>query len=165
MKTAAYILLGLMVSLLLGFFIVPIDLTTERLMYIEAKPAEVYPHLVDVSRWDAWESWQTEPIGDTTVGVGAMRSWPDGGVLKIDNAERDIRLHYTVEQLSREESGNIEINPHQTKDGTVVVWTHFSQTGYSPGARLAGWSKRSAFALKLDEALVGLKDTVEGKGK
>ncbi|MEL6349097.1 MAG: SRPBCC family protein [Myxococcota bacterium] len=165
MKTIVYIVAGLLVSLLLGSFIVPTDLTTERVMYVEATPAEIYPHLVDLQKWDRWEPWDTDPVGAKTRGEGARRGWPGGGVLVLDNAERDIRLQYIVEQRDPIESGNIELTPHRTKEGTVVVWTHFSETGYFPAARIAGWSQRATLALQIDDALTQLKQTVEGPEK
>ena len=150
---------GALLSLMLGFFIIPTEQTIERATLIAADSSAIYPHLVDLAAWDDWEPWETDVVGSPTVGAGARRGWPDGAVLRVEEAERDIAVRYILEQSPQPASGAIELKTH--KDGTVVVWTHHTQTGYSPGARLAGWTARAKLALEIDDALAGLKATAE----
>jgi hypothetical protein len=152
--------LGMVFSLMLGFFLIPIDLTIERAILVEADPEDVYPLIVDLQRWDSWDPWDTAVLGEPTRGAGAQREWPAGGVLKIDDAEQDIRVHYTVSPAPMPTNGSLELL-HDEK-GTAVVWTHYTQTGYLPSDRLAGWVARAELALELDKALELLKAEVEG---
>lgn len=154
---------GTLLSLMLGFFIIPTDLTIERALLVPVDSDEVYPHLVDLAAWESWEPWETAVVGAPSVGVGARRGWPDGGVLRVEDVERDIVVRYIIETGTGREmqpaSGAIELKTHA--DGTVVVWTHHSQTGYLPSERLAGWTARAALALQIDTALANLKRVAE----
>ena len=159
LKVLGAIGFGLIVSLMLGFFIIPTDLTIERAVLVDASPEEIYPHIEDLSRWDSWDPWGTQVQGEPTRGEGARRTWSRGGVLHVEDAEQDIRLMYTVDGAPVPTSGSLELL--NDDEGTVVVWTHYTQTGYMPSARLAGWAARSELALEMDEALGLLKADIE----
>lgn len=159
LKVLGAIGFGLIVSLMLGFFIIPTDLTIERAVLVDASPEEIYPHIVDLQQWDRWDPWQTQVQGTPTKGEGAGRTWARGGVLRVDDAEQDIRLMYTIEGAAVPTSGSLELL--NDDEGTVVVWTHYTQTGYMPSDRLAGWAARSELALEMDEALGLLKADIE----
>jgi hypothetical protein len=150
---------GFFISLMLGFFIIPIDMTIERAVLVEATPEEIYPHIVDLQRWDAWNPWDVAVLGEPTRGEGARLEWPRGGMLRIEDVEQDIRMHYIIDAVDLPTSGSLELL--NDAKGTVIVWTHYTQTGYLPSARLAAWVARAELALEMDEGLNMLKSSVE----
>lgn len=159
-KVWAMTAFGVFLSLALGFFIIPTKLTIERAVLVDASPQAIYPHIVDLSAWEAWDPWRVEGVGVPGKGVGAQRPWPHGGTLHVQDVEQDIRIQYTIDESARPSNGTIELL--NDDGGTVVVWTHYTQTGYLPQQRLSGWVDRSALALEMDDALSMLKAGIEG---
>ena len=54
--------------------------------------------------------------------------------MRVDDVERDILVQYTVEQAEFPGNGTITLQEHEGK--TAAIWTHHTQTGFSPSARL-----------------------------
>jgi len=160
-KVIGGVVFGLFVSLALGFFIIPTDMTIERAVLVDADPEDIYPLMVDLEKWDRWDPWDVAVLGEPTRGEGARREWPGGGVLQVEDAEQDIRLRYIVQSAPTPTNGSLELL--NDKNGTVIVWTHYTQTGYLPSARLSGWAARSELALEMDDALGMLKALVEDR--
>ena len=80
-------------------------------------------------------------------------------MLRVEDVEQDIRMHYIIDAVDLPTSGSLELL--NDAKGTVIVWTHYTQTGYLPSARLAAWVARAELALEMDEGLGMLKSAVE----
>jgi hypothetical protein len=81
--------IGLAVLVLLAiqvFFFLPGYFEVSRSVSINAPAPAVYPMLADLARWNEWDPWLaaapngTITLSETTVGVGATRSWSGEGM-------------------------------------------------------------------------------------
>lgn len=94
---------AVLVTLMLIGLVLPGTWTAEASLRIEAAPAEVFPFLNDLSRWDGWTNWGDidSELSDPSGGVGASRSWDDpdfgsGSVTIIDSGSPTF-VRYEVE--------------------------------------------------------------------
>jgi hypothetical protein len=158
MKMIGIIVLGLLVSLMVGSFILPTELNIERAVLVQAEPEALYPAISDLSKWNDWEPWGTGTTSEQTTGVGATRGWPGGGELVLSELKAD-EVHYQIHNLPVPASGFLALQT--VEGGTAVVWVHQSQTGYGPISRISGWAARGALAQELDEGLARLKASAE----
>ena len=157
MQTIGFILGGLLVSLVVGSFILPTELNIERAVLVNAQPEDLYDDISDLSKWNDWEPFGTGTTSEQTTGVGATRGWP-GGQLVLSELKED-EVHYQVHDLPMPTTGFLALQ--EVDEGTAVVWVHQSQTGYGPIARISGWAARGKLAVKLDEGLNTLKANAE----
>jgi len=145
------VVLTITLALSLGLFVLPTDLHIEQSVEIEADPAEVWPHLVDLGRWNDWDPWQLGTTGTNRTGVGATRDWPGAGQLTISEVEPMEVIRYTISGLGTPAEGELLIEA--TENGLLLTWSHYSWTEFGPIARLAGWQARGETSLKMVEGL------------
>ena len=79
LKKAISGLLGVLVLIFVGGFILPSKIHVERHIYINATPAEIFPIVSDLADWQTWSPWaKLDPDMNFSVtgsGVGQMMQW------------------------------------------------------------------------------------------
>ena len=94
---------AVLVTLMLIGLVLPGTWTAEASIQIEAAPAEVFPFLNDLSRWDTWTNWGEidSQLSDPSRGVGASRAWDDpnfgAGSVTITGSGSPTFVRYEVE--------------------------------------------------------------------
>ncbi len=94
---------AVLVTLMLIGLLLPGSWTAEASIEIEAAPAEVFPYLNDLSRWDGWTNWGNidSELSDPSRGVGASRRWDDpnfgSGSVTITGSGSPTFVRYEVE--------------------------------------------------------------------
>lgn len=94
---------AVLVTLMLIGLVLPGTWAAEASIEIEAAPAEVFPFLNDLSRWDAWTNWGEidSELSDPPRGVGASRAWNDAnlgsGSVTITGSGSPTFVRYEVE--------------------------------------------------------------------
>ena len=94
---------AVLVILMLIGLVLPGTWTAEASIRIEATPAEVFPILSDLGRWDRWTNWGEidSELSDPSRGVGATRAWDDptfgSGSVTITNIGSPTLVRYEVE--------------------------------------------------------------------
>ncbi len=94
---------AVLVTVMLIGLVLPGTWTAEASIQIEASPAEVFPFLNDLSRWDRWTTWGDidSELSDPSRGVGASRAWDDSnfgsGSVTIIGSASPTFVRYEVE--------------------------------------------------------------------
>lgn len=114
-----------------GGLALPADYEVERSLRIEAEPAVVFDHIVDVYKMQAWSPWKAKDpsmeitYGDPRRGVGAWYSWkgPDSGEGKytITSADAGKALTSRIEFVGMGESEGFW-RLEQDGEGTLATW-------------------------------------------
>lgn len=120
--------------------------TLTRDITINARPADVYVHLDDLRRWQAWSPWaRLDPKAKMTyseppTGAGAFMDWEGNrrmGAGRMTVLERDpgrelrYRLEFRRPMRDRAEA-NFELKA--AGDGTRVYWT--MSGAHNPAGRI-----------------------------
>lgn len=112
----------------------PSEYTVTRTGTIDAPPSEVFPHVNDLSKWQAWSPWaERDPnakewYSGPDAGEGAVAHW-DGndevgaGSMTITQSKPDelIELELTFIR-PMEGTADVEFNFSPQGDGTEVAW-------------------------------------------
>jgi hypothetical protein len=149
--------------------------TVERTRHIDAPPAAVLGHLVDLRRWEAWSPWedldpdQRRTYGGPATGVGAWYEWEGNrkagkGRMEIIAADGStVRLDLQFLRPFRSHSNTIfDLQPDG--DGTLVTW---SMVGPNTGMmKLMGLftSMDAVIGPDFEEGLRRLGERAEGTG-
>ena len=126
-----------LVALLLIGFILPGTWSAEASIQIEAAPAEVFPYLNDLSRWDTWTNWGDieSELSDPPRSVGASRSWDDPnfgtGSVTITSSSAPTLVRYEVEVEGRA-SVNGELRIEALGGMSRVTWREEGDLGRNP---------------------------------
>jgi hypothetical protein len=183
MRTVAKIL-GAVAALLILFLLVGLVLpgswTAEESVVIDAPPAEVFPWVNSVSRWEAWTNpWPEGQSKGPDEGVGAVRSWNDPvfgtGSFTITRSEppRTVGYEVLVEGSMRWE-GRLELAalPRAGADAaapagglggrTRVTWSESGDFGRNPLMGYMARMMRTSQGEELARGLDRLRELVEG---
>ncbi len=73
---------AILVTVMLIGLVLPGTWSAEASIQIEASPAEVFPYLNDLGRWDRWTNWGEidSELSSPSQGAGASRTWDDPGL-------------------------------------------------------------------------------------
>jgi len=104
-KTAAVVLVILIVTVaVIGLFL-PAKYSVERSIVINAAPEKVHKYVGDLKKWDEWTPWKEEDpsivvtLGEKTSGAGASQSWVGDsgtGALTITESSPDSGIKYDL---------------------------------------------------------------------
>jgi len=104
-KTAAVVLIILIVTVaVIGLFL-PAKYSVERSIVINAAPEKVHKYVGDLKKWDEWTPWKEEDpsivvtLGEKTSGAGASQSWVGDsgtGALTITESSPDSGIKYDL---------------------------------------------------------------------
>jgi hypothetical protein len=150
---------AVLVTLMLIGFLLPGTWSAEASIEIEAAPAEIFPYLNDLSRWDTWTNWGDieSELSDVARGVGASRRWDDpnfgsGSVtITSSTAARLVRYEVDVEG-GASVSGELRI---ETLGGmSRVTWREEGDLGRNP---LMGYVARNMSESQGEQLAEGLE--------
>ena len=169
-----------LVVLIAGFAVVvalqPSDFKVERTATIDAPAAEVFPHVNDLHKWDAWSPWaKLDPeakvafegpeagkdaamswAGNSAVGAGQMtivESRPDDVVsLKVD----------FTEPMEGTSTSEFAFKPEG--QSTSVTWTMASRHDFIGKAMCLIMNGKKMIGDEMDKGLTQLKSVAE-RGK
>lgn len=134
--TATWILivLGLMAALLMVAALRPNVFSVSRAITIAAKPEQVFVHINELKRWEAWSPWarmdpqmQKEYSGPA-AGVGAAQAWNGNrkvgaGRMEILDSQPPSRIAIQLEFLRPFKARNLATFELSGQDGaTRVTW-------------------------------------------
>ncbi len=128
---------AVLVTLMLIGVVLPGTWTAEASIQIEAAPAEVFPFLNDLSRWDMWTNWGEidSELSDPSRGVGASRVWDDpnfgSGSVTITGSGPPTFVRYEVEvEGGASVTGELRIQALGEK--SRVTWREEGDFGRNP---------------------------------
>jgi hypothetical protein len=128
---------AVLVTLMLIGLVLPGTWTAEASLRIEAAPAEVFPFLNDLSRWDRWTNWGDidSELSDPSRGVGASRSWDDpdfgSGSVTITDSGSPTFVRYEVE-VEGGASVTGELRIESLGAASRVTWREDGDFGRNP---------------------------------
>ncbi len=108
--------------------------TVSRSATIDAPPEQVYAHIVDLRKMEAWSPWEkmdpnmTKTYSGAESGVGARYSWAGNrkvgeGSMEITDVKENSKVEMALEFLKPFKASNttsLELTPDG--DGTRVTW-------------------------------------------
>lgn len=171
LKTAAVVLIILVVTIaVIGLFL-PAQYSVERSIVINAPPEKVNSYLEDLKKWDKWAPWKEEDpsivvtLGEKTSGVGASQSWVGGsgtGALTITESLPDSGIKYDLlfDGGTYECRGSIKY--YGLKDGnTRVTWAMSGDMGKSLTSGYFALLMDTMVGNMFEKGLKNLKNVVE----
>lgn len=171
-KTAAAVLVILIVTIaVIGLFL-PARYTVERSIVIDAAPGEIHEYVGNLKRWDEWAPWKEEDpsivvtLGEKTSGQGASQSWVGDsgtGALTITASSPDSGIEYDLlfDGGTYECKSSIEYD--RLPDGhTKVTWEMSGDMGESLASGYFALLMGTTVGSMFDKGLSNLKSRVEG---
>ena len=147
------VMMGILVSVVLGVFILPRDVKSTRWMEVDASSEVVWSQVYPMASWSAWNIWGKE-------GVAESQPFWRGQALQITEVDLEKKVvKYSV--VGQNASGLIALD--QQPDQLWIQWEHEYEAGYMPWARLSDWAARSELALELDQALKSIRQVSEAE--
>jgi hypothetical protein len=156
-------------------FFMPTTWEVTRQREIAAPAAAIYPHLVDLRRWNVWSPWQETAYpglvfhyAGPASGVGAEVSWDSkatgDGSLRIVGAEAPwkVRVARTVQKGKIRSLDTIRLEP-RAGGRTLVTWEDRGDLGRTLLGRLSLSLVEELMAKDLERALGGLAAAAEGR--
>ena len=132
----------------------------EQTFEFQQEPADLFPFLSDLARWEAWTVWSDfeSVVSDPSAGPGATRHWDDAnyGEGRVELVEvvplTLVRYRVEIEQGSAWVNGEIVLS--KTAVGTRVTWSESGDFGWNP---LMGFMARRMPASQRMQMLEGLE--------
>ncbi|MEM1235846.1 MAG: SRPBCC family protein [Pseudomonadota bacterium] len=165
-------LLGLVVLVALGSFLLPRVVTVERTVTIDAPASSVFPLVNSMQRTVEWSPWlEKDPNVVNTFsgpdsGVGNKMAWasdqPDVGngtqeiVESVENQKVTTALDFGAQGLA-----TAEFLLNDSGTGTDVTWTLITDTGFNPMARIFGTMLDGFIGPDYEKGLANLKAVAE----
>ncbi|MGA7117316.1 MAG: SRPBCC family protein [Hyphomicrobium sp.] len=142
LRTILLVLAAALAALLVWVGMKPATYRVERSAVINAAPAEVYGHVYDLAKWEAWSPWaKLDPNSKVTFegptsGPGAIIRWAGNekvgrGAMAITEAKPaeaiTIRLDF-VEPMEGTSTVGFQFQPKD--QATEVVWSMSGDQGF-----------------------------------
>ncbi|MEW6146284.1 MAG: SRPBCC family protein [Thermodesulfobacteriota bacterium] len=173
-KTAAVVLIILVVTIaVIGLFL-PARYSVERSVEINASPGEIHEYVGDLKKWDDWSPWKEEDpsivvtLGEKTSGVGASQSWvgeSGTGALTITESSPDKGIEYDLlfDGGTYECVGSMKYD--RLPDGdTKVTWVMSGDMGKSLASGYFALLMDTMVGGMFEKGLSNLKKAVEKGG-
>ncbi len=170
-KTAAVVLVILIVTIaVIGLFL-PAQYSVERSMVVHATPEKVHGYVGDLKKWDAWAPWKEEDpsilvtLGEKTSGVGASQSWVGDsgtGALTVTESSPESGIEYDLlfDGGTYECRGSIKY--YGMADGdTRVTWAMSGDMGKSLASGYFALLMDTMVGNMFEKGLKNLKNAVE----
>ena len=141
LKKALFSAISVLALLCLVGFMLPSDYKVERSITIDAPSSSIFPHLVDLKKWQDWGVWfkrdpnmSFEYSGEESA-VGMTSRWisktQGNGEITIIAIETNKRLIYSVNFPDMPASTG-EFVLTQVEGGTQVLWMDYGDVGMNP---------------------------------
>jgi Polyketide cyclase / dehydrase and lipid transport len=170
-------ILLVLVALLAVFLIVvalqPSDYRVERTTTIAASPAQVFPHVNNLHKWEAWSPWaKIDPDAKVTfegpeAGNGAVMTW-DGddnvgaGKMTLVESDPDKAVKIKVTFTRPFEGGtNSDFSFTPKGDQTEVAWAMHGTHNFMEKAFCLVFNGVNMMSNDIDKGLAQLKSVVE----
>ena len=120
----------------------PDSFVITRSATIPAPPAQVFPHVNDLRKWQAWSPWARldpnakETISDPSVGQGASFAWAGNndigeGKMTITDSKPNEQILIDLEFIRPFAGTNLTEFTFEPKgDQTLVTWTMSGKNGF-----------------------------------
>lgn len=170
------IALGLvvLVAAVLGFAATrPDTLRVERTARIQAPPAAVYPHLVDLRGWTSWSPYEKldpgmrRTFGGSPQGEGATYAWSGNakagaGVMRITEARTDARVVLALDfEKPFKASNTAKFTLAPDGDGTRVTWAMHGPMHFASKVMCLFLDMDSLLGKDFEAGLAALKEKAE----
>ncbi len=181
-KTIGFALLGIIVALLgivavvLGVdSFLPVEYHVERSITINAPASEIFPHVNDFHKWEAWSPWlKIDPDAKITyegpeAGKGAIFRWKGNdkageGSMTILASEPNERIKIKLEFLKPfEGSAETDLTFKEENQKTVVTWSISGDQDLLGKTFHVFLDRDKMIAENYDEGLASMKAVVEAK--
>ncbi|KAA9346082.1 SRPBCC family protein [Adhaeribacter soli] len=155
-------------------YLLPSDFKIEKSTFIQAKPAQVFASLNNLSAWEKWSAWNQH--ADPTLsnfyqgpvsGVGSAFSWKSGksgeGRIVITANEPDKKIEFQFYPEGKLQAhGQFILEP--VEKGTRLTWI---STGILPDYtdRVKGVFLKRKLDAEFEKGLSGLKELLEPQAK
>lgn len=169
-RILGYLIVAAVCLVLFGFAL-PETYRVERSITIDAEPADVYPWLVDMQRWEKWGVWyQNDPnvvvsYSSVNKAIGATSSWRSeelgSGTIEIIALVHQKQVVYEVKFNDLERISTGEFSLRKTNSGTLVVWTDQGRIGNNPIDRYLVMLAEKQLSEDFELGLDNLKTLVE----
>jgi Polyketide cyclase / dehydrase and lipid transport len=170
-KTAAVVLIILIVTIaVIGLFL-PARYSVERSIVMSAAPDKVYKYVGDIKKWDEWAPWKEEDpsmvvtLGEKTSGVGASQSWVGDsgtGALTITESSPDSGIKYDLLFGGGAYECKGSISYYRMTDGdTRVTWAMSGDMGKSLASGYFALLMDTMVGDMFEKGLKNLKNVVE----
>ena len=174
-----FVLLALVI--IIGAFAIfvamqPSDFRVTRSETIAAPPADVFPHVNDLHKWEAWSPWaKRDPDAKNTyagaeAGEGAVFEW-DGnddigaGRMTIAESRPAEYIKIDLDFLRPFEASNTsEFTFEPQGDQTVVTWSVYGPQGFIEKAVGLFIDFDEMLGNDFEAGLASMKSVVEGQG-
>jgi hypothetical protein len=163
--------------LILAFVVVvalqPSEFRVERTAAIAAPPAEVFPHVNDFHKWEAWSPWaKLDPNAKLAFdgppeGTGTIMSWAgndkvgEGKMTMTESAPNDLAKIKVDFVKPFEGSVDSAFGFKPEGDRTQVTWTMTGHHNFIEKAFCLVMSGTKMMADDMDKGLAQLKSVVE----
>jgi hypothetical protein len=109
--------------------------TVSRSTTIDAAPAAVYPHLIDLRKWSTWSPWEemdpnmSKTYSGAESGIGSKYAWSGNrkvgeGTMEITDAKQDAQVDIALEFLKPFRASNTSsLRLQPAGGGTEVTWS------------------------------------------
>jgi hypothetical protein len=160
------------VFVVVGLLILPASVHVERSAVVEASPAEVYPLIASLERFNEWSPWaDLDPaaVYDFTgpaAGIGARMTWrsdkPEVGagsqevIAATENREVTVRLAF---EGQGEALAGWTLRPRG--EGTLATWSFDMPLGMNPVMRWMGLMIDGPIGADYERGLARLKNVAE----
>lgn len=158
--------LGFLLSAFLIFGLtLPGTWAAERSRILDAPPEQVFGHISDLNRWEAWTHWpELQSVeAEDAGGVGVRRTWDDSnygtGSLTLTESVLNERVRYEVRvEGGIDIDGVLELSA--VGGGTRLVWREDGAFGRNPLLRYTALSMDDLQGDEMDKALDRLAEIV-----
>ena len=146
----------------------------ERTTSIQATPAEIYPHIVDLHRMEAWSPWDrldpdmTRTYTGSDSGVGSRYSWSGNrkvgeGSMEITHADENTRVDMDLVFLKPFKAENkVWMILEPAGDVTRVTWSMSGRKALMTRVMGVFKSMDAMVGPDFESGLTNLKEVVEG---
>lgn len=173
-KTAAAVLIILVVTVaVIGLFL-PAKYYVERSIVIDAAPEEIHEYVGDLKKWDAWAPWKEDDpsivvtLGQKTWGAGASQSWvgENGtGALTITGSSPERGIEYDLLFDGGTYECKSSMRYDRMPDGdTKVTWAMSGDMGKSLTSGYFALLMDTMVGSMFEKGLSNLKSVVEKGG-
>ena len=142
LKNVLLSLAGLIVVLLMVGFFLPSEYRVARSIEVDAPPSDVYAHVVDLKRWQAWGVWfkrdpnmQVDYSGPEKA-IGMKSIWESetqgNGEMEITQLQYNKEVVYDLyfPDMDMRSEGRFMIS--ETKQGSLIEWSDSGDVGSNP---------------------------------
>lgn len=158
---------------LVALFLLPATWSVQKEVTVAASPAEIWPWLEDLQRWQQWSPWRetdyeglTFTYSEDTAGVGASVRWESeatgDGVLTITAVDPPRRLGFTMAMQEGQIVARETLTLEPLPDGrTRIVWRDQGELGHTLLGRLSLPVIEESMGRDLGRGLAALRTVVE----